>query len=157
LKVAAVAAVGAPQRRLNHLDFIVLSLYWVAIGYLWNSLTALILPDMIIQFVGRAHEGLAASFLKSLGTLVAILWQPTVGGISDRTITPWGRRRPFIAAGTAGDVVSALLNLGYEQRMAEQAVERAKKDGATETFEDLLRATLQELSAPAQQGARAAR
>jgi MFS family permease len=101
-----VAAVAAPQqRRLNHLDFIVLSLYWIAIGYLWNSLTALILPDMIIQFVGRAHEGLAASFLKSLGTLVAILWQPIVGGISDRTITPWGRRRPFIAAGTAGDVL----------------------------------------------------
>jgi MFS family permease len=97
--------VAPAQHRLNHLDFVVLSLYWVAIGYLWNSLTALILPDMIIQFVGRAHEGLAASFLKSLGTLVAILWQPTVGGISDRTITPWGRRRPFIAAGTAGDVL----------------------------------------------------
>ena len=100
-----IAAVAAPQRRLNHLDFIVLSLYWIAIGYLWNSLTALILPDMIIQFVGREHEGLAASFLKSLGTLVAILWQPVVGGISDRAITPWGRRRPFIAVGTAGDVL----------------------------------------------------
>jgi len=100
-----VAAVVAPPRRLNHLDFIILSLYWVAIGYLWNSLTALILPDMIIQFVGRAHEGLAASVLKSLGTLVAILWQPVVGGVSDRTITPWGRRRPFIAAGTAGDLL----------------------------------------------------
>ena len=84
--MAAVAAVGAPQRRLNHLDFIVLSLYWVAIGYLWNSLTALILPDMIIHFVGQAHEGVAASFLKSIGTVMAIVWQPIVGGISDRTV-----------------------------------------------------------------------
>src|SRR5439155_202857 len=105
LKVAAVAAVGVPQRRLNHLDFIVLSLYWVAIGYLWNSLTALILPDMIIHFVGQAHEGVAASFLKSIGTVMAIVWQPIVGGISDRTVTPWGRRRPFIAAGTVGDLL----------------------------------------------------
>ncbi len=96
---------AAPPKRLNHFDFVVLSLYWVAIGYLWNSLTALILPDLIIQLVGREHEGLAASFLKSLGTLVAILWQPAIGGISDRTITPWGRRRPFIVAGTAGDVL----------------------------------------------------
>ena len=96
---------AAPPRRLNHFDFVVLSLYWVAIGYLWNSLTALILPDLIIQLVGREHEGLATSFLKSLGTLVAILWQPAIGGISDRTITPWGRRRPFIVAGTAGDVL----------------------------------------------------
>lgn len=70
-----------------------------------NSLTALILPDLIIQFVGRAHEGLAASSLKSLGTVVAVIWQPIIGGISDRTVTPWGRRRPFIVAGTAGDVV----------------------------------------------------
>ena len=36
---------------------------------------------------------------------MAILWQPVVGGISDRTVTRWGRRRPFIVAGTAGDVV----------------------------------------------------
>jgi Na+/melibiose symporter-like transporter len=83
----------------------VLSIYWVAIGYLWNSLTALILPQMILQFVGQANEGVAASLLKSLGTLVAIIWQPIVGGISDRTVTRWGRRRPFIAAGTAGDVL----------------------------------------------------
>ena len=72
---------------------------------MWNSLTALILPDMIIQFVGRANEGTASSLLKSIGTVVAIVWQPIVGGISDRTVTPWGRRRPYIAAGTAGDLL----------------------------------------------------
>jgi MFS family permease len=101
----SVSGVAAPRRRLGHLDLIVLSLYWVAIGYLWNSLTALILPDMIIQFVGRAHEGFASSLLKSFGALMAIVWQPVVGGISDRTVTRWGRRRPFIVAGTLGDVL----------------------------------------------------
>ncbi|HKW73680.1 MAG TPA: MFS transporter [Candidatus Dormibacteraeota bacterium] len=102
---AAPVAARQPRRRLNHLDFVVLSLYWVAIGYLWNSLTALILPDMIIQFVGRANEGTASSLLKSMGTLVAVIWQPIVGGISDRTVTRWGRRRPFIAGGTIGDLL----------------------------------------------------
>ena len=72
---------------------------------MWNSLTALILPDMIIQFVGRADEGTASSVLKSIGTVVAIVWQPIVGGISDRTVTRWGRRRPYVAAGTAGDLL----------------------------------------------------
>lgn len=100
-----MTAVAGSQRRLNTFDFIVLSLYWVAIGYLWNSLTALILPDLILQLVGRAHEGVASSALKSIGTAMAIAWQPIVGGISDRAVTPWGRRRPFIAAGTAGDVL----------------------------------------------------
>jgi Holliday junction DNA helicase RuvA len=66
--------------------------------------------------------------------------------------------RPVAApAGVAGDVVSALLNLGYEQRAAEQAVERAGKNGNSASFEVLLRAALQELTAPSQASARAAR
>ena len=101
-----------PPSRLRSWDFVVLSLYWVAIGYWSNSFTALILPQMIIQFVGPAHEGTAASFLKSLGTVVAIVWQPIVGGISDRTTSRWGRRRPFIAAGTLGDLVFLLAIAG---------------------------------------------
>jgi holliday junction DNA helicase RuvA len=70
---------------------------------------------------------------------------------------PGMARQPAATSGTAADVVSALLNLGYEQRAAEDAVERAGKNGAPESFEALLRATLQLLSAPSQQGARAAR
>jgi len=84
---------------------VLLSLYWVAIGYLWNSLTALILPDLIIQLVGRGLEGSASSLLKGIGTLMAVVWQPIVGGVSDRTVTRWGRRRPFIFAGTVGDLL----------------------------------------------------
>ena len=71
--------------------------------------------------------------------------------------TPETARQPVTTTGAAADVVSALLNLGYEQRTAEQAVERVGKDGRLASFEALLRATLQQLSAPAQQGARAAR
>jgi MFS family permease len=100
-----LTAVAGLQRRLTLLDFIVLSLYWVAIGYLWNSLTALILPDLILQLVGRTHEGVASSALKSIGTVMAVVWQPVIGAVSDRAVTPWGRRRPFILAGTGGDVL----------------------------------------------------
>jgi Holliday junction DNA helicase RuvA len=70
---------------------------------------------------------------------------------------PEDSRKPVTTTGTAGDVVSALLNLGYDQHAAEQAVERAGKNGAPETFEDLLRGALQQLTAPAQSSARAAR
>jgi Holliday junction DNA helicase RuvA len=71
--------------------------------------------------------------------------------------TPESSRQPMVTTGAASDVVSALLNLGYDQHAAEQAVERAGKNGAPESFEALLRATLQQLSAPAQKGAHAAR
>jgi Holliday junction DNA helicase RuvA len=53
--------------------------------------------------------------------------------------------------GISGDVVSALLNLGYDSRAAEAAVERAGREGgngAAASFEALLRAALHALSAP---------
>jgi len=53
--------------------------------------------------------------------------------------------------GVSGDVVSALLNLGYDSRAAEAAVERAGREGEA-SFEALLRAALHALSAPAQKG-----
>jgi holliday junction DNA helicase RuvA len=70
---------------------------------------------------------------------------------------PEDARKPVTTTGTSGDVVSALLNLGYDQHAAEQAVGRAGKNGASETFEMLLRGALQELTAPTQTSARAAR
>jgi Holliday junction DNA helicase RuvA len=70
---------------------------------------------------------------------------------------PEDARKPVTTTGTTGDVVSALLNLGYDQHAAEQAVERAGKSGDSETFESLLRGALQGLTAPAQSSARAAR
>ena len=50
--------------------------------------------------------------------------------------------------GTGADVVSALLNLGYERRAAEKAVEEVERNGKGAGFEELLRASLQQLSAP---------
>jgi Holliday junction DNA helicase RuvA len=70
---------------------------------------------------------------------------------------PEDARKPVATTGAASDVVSALLNLGYDRHAAEQSVERAGSNGAAETFEALLRGALQELTAPAQTSARAAR
>jgi len=51
-------------------------------------------------------------------------------------------------AGAEADVASALVNLGYEQRAAENAVAEAKRAGGAGNFEKLLRLALQALSAP---------
>ncbi len=66
--------------------------------------------------------------------------------------------RPTAAspAGVEADVVSALVNLGYDARTAESAVGEAKRETGTESFEKLLRASLQALSAPKGRAARSA-
>src|SRR6202165_4691181 len=58
-------------------------------------------------------------------------------------------------AGAAADVVSALVNLGYDARAAENAVSEAKHEAGVTHFEKLLRASLQALSAPQGRSTRA--
>jgi len=57
-------------------------------------------------------------------------------------------------AGVEADVVSALVNLGYEARAAESAVTDARRENGSGNFEKLLRASLQALSAPKGRAAR---
>ncbi len=66
--------------------------------------------------------------------------------------------RPEASARTTleADVISALVNLGYDRRAAEKAVQEAQGNGGATSFEALLRASLQQLSGAAQQGTRAA-
>ncbi len=60
-------------------------------------------------------------------------------------------------AGPAEDVTSALINLGYEQRAAEAAVEEARRGAKTVNFEALLKDALKKLTSPIERGARSGR
>jgi len=64
-------------------------------------------------------------------------------------------KAPASVAGAEADVISALTNLGYDGRAAESAVAEAKRTTGTGSFEKLLKAALQELSAPSSKSARA--
>jgi len=63
---------------------------------------------------------------------------------------------PSSPAGIEADVVSALVNLGYDGRAAESAVAEAKREAGAANFEKLLRGALQSLSAPKGRAARGA-
>ena len=54
------------------------------------------------------------------------------------------------------DAISALVNLGYDTRTAEEAAAEAKRAAGAGNFEKLLRAALQSLSAPKGRAARGA-
>jgi Holliday junction resolvasome RuvABC DNA-binding subunit len=57
-------------------------------------------------------------------------------------------------AGVEADVISALVNLGYDARAAENAVGEAKRETGVGNFEKLLRAALHSLTAPKGRAAR---
>jgi Holliday junction DNA helicase RuvA len=64
--------------------------------------------------------------------------------------------RPMAAspAGIEADVLSALVNLGYDARTAEGVVAEAKREAGAGNFEKLLRAALQTLTQPKRQAAK---
>jgi Holliday junction DNA helicase RuvA len=66
--------------------------------------------------------------------------------------------KPVLAspAGVEADVISALVNLGYEARAAEDAVREAKRETGVANFEKLLRAALHALTTPKGRAARTA-
>jgi len=65
-----------------------------------------------------------------------------------------GEKLPASKAGVDVDVISALTNLGYDGRAAENAVAEAKRSVGVTSFEKLLKAALQELSGAKGQAAK---
>jgi len=85
-----------------------LSLYWLGLSSIFIGLTQILAgrildPDSPLYSPGS--EGGTLFSLTVAGALIAAIVQPTVGSISDYTISRWGRRKPYIFIGSVLDVV----------------------------------------------------
>lgn len=77
----------------------------LANSLLWNSIHPLLLPVIVLALAGEEVKNSVLGAITFAGLIVAMVAQPLWGALSDRTRTPWGRRRPFIAAGALGTVL----------------------------------------------------
>jgi hypothetical protein len=55
--LTAAQAASPPQKHLGTFRIGLLSLYWVALGYLWLPLGSQVLPGVLLNIVGDAHKG----------------------------------------------------------------------------------------------------
>ncbi len=85
-----------------------LSLFWLGISTAWAGLYVVYLPDRVETLMGSAQKGTYLGILVFVGLLVAVVVQPVMGGVSDRSMARWGRRRPYMLIGS---LVSALFLL----------------------------------------------
>lgn len=106
---SAGVAAAVPGRRFGIGRIIVLSLYWVALGYLWLPLGSQVIPQVILDLGMGAHKGTLVLILEGGGTLLSIFVQPIVGALSDRTNSRFGRRHPYILLGTLGSCLFLAL------------------------------------------------
>jgi MFS family permease len=99
-------AEGRPTKRLPMGQLIRISLYWLGLSAVWSGFLDIV--NGRLQFTGlvpKGSEGTGAFEISIFGAIIAILVQPTVGSISDYTITRWGRRKPYILIGSVADLV----------------------------------------------------
>ena len=100
---------GRPTTRLPAGQLVRISLYWLGLSSVFIGL-AQILGGRIL-FEGLGDEKFKATtlfILNVMGTAIAVAVQPTIGSISDYTISRWGRRKPYIFIGSALDLVFLL-------------------------------------------------
>jgi MFS family permease len=86
-------------------QLLTLSAYWLGIVTIQYGVGVLILPVMVEDLVGVSLSGTGLAIVTAVGVIAPILIQPTIGVISDYTITRWGRRKPYIFIGGLLDVV----------------------------------------------------
>ena len=97
--------VGArPTERLPLLQLFQISLYWFGINSIMGGL-GVVVQKQVPALVPADLLGPALAFQSIVTMIMACLIQPTVGAISDYTISRWGRRKPYIAIGATLDVV----------------------------------------------------
>ena len=82
-----------------------LSVYWLGLVAVFQGISLILqerikvlVPDPSIQYT-------TLSVVFAAGVIIAVLVQPTVGSISDYTISRFGRRKPYILIGTTLDLV----------------------------------------------------
>ncbi len=103
----AMADDGArPTALLPGGQLVRLSLYWFGLSSIFTGLTQILGGRILFDGLGDpAMKATTLFYLGFMGTIIAVIVQPTVGTISDYTISRWGRRKPYIFIGTSLDLV----------------------------------------------------
>jgi Na+/melibiose symporter-like transporter len=79
--------------------YIAMNVYWFGMAFLWNGLHPIILPALLLRFVPESLKNTTLGGITFVGLILAMVIQPLAGGLSDRTRSRWGRRRPWILVG----------------------------------------------------------
>ena len=86
--------------KYNWVHYITINIYFLGLSTLSQTLSPLVFPLLVQQFVGEEAKGSFFGSLRLWSLMVALLAQSFWGILSDRTTLRWGRRRPYILGGT---------------------------------------------------------
>lgn len=101
------------QRHMNAPQLISISAFWLATNVHWTALLLILIPHQMEAMMGTGQATAVGNTI-GLGALFFALTVPLiVGPLSDRCTSPFGRRRPFMFAGVAVNLLGLALMLYY--------------------------------------------
>ncbi len=98
--IAGSTTASTKSERISTVRLLGINAMWFGQGAHWPPINFVLLPFMATLIAGGSAD-LVIGRVSAAGNLFALLAPILAGWLSDRTSTRWGRRRPWILAGTA--------------------------------------------------------
>ena len=93
------------MKRMRWYDHLTVNLFWLGLNIRNNAVGTIFMPYLVVQFVRPEILNTALGGMRTAGLIIAMLIQPAMGLLSDRSTSRFGRRRPFIFVGVLLDLV----------------------------------------------------
>ena len=113
--MAVTSLPGAPTTRLSFGRLAAINAFWFGGGAHWQPIYIALIP-VGASIIAGPNADLLIGRVTAAGGVFALLTPILVGWLSDRTVTRWGRRRPWMVAGTVLNIIGlGLLALSASQ------------------------------------------
>lgn len=118
---STVAALKEPTAKVNWVFLVSITL--ANIGILMVLITPLnnLLPRYTDAITGGPDKEAALAWVSGLGAVAAMVFNPLAGAFSDRTVSRFGRRRPWIVAGALG-AATLMVVMSYQESILGLAI-----------------------------------
>lgn len=116
---SAESLTTVPTQRVRGRWVFFFALSWFGVWIAQLTPVQLLLPLQVEKFLQASNwvqNVLGFGYISGIAGLFALIAYPLTGALSDRTTSRLGRRRPWIAAGTAGFAVSLVI-LGMQSTL----------------------------------------
>lgn len=97
------------KKDMRWYDHLTINSYWLGLNIASGTITPILLPYLILLFMPPEQKNTYLATVRVVGLAVAMLVQPLAGMLSDRSMSRYGRRRPFIVVGTVFNVLFLVI------------------------------------------------
>jgi MFS family permease len=101
-----------PEERVGRRWIALIALANLGLYLAYLGPIAVLLPNQVQAIAGPAHKVAVLGWVTGIGAAVAMLANPLAGALSDRTVSRFGRRRPWIAGGALAGAAALVLLAG---------------------------------------------